>query len=466
MDPLRLIPDDGSEVIIITTHLVLVGRDAICDIQLSDASVSRQHAEIRLEDDRWLVRDLNSANGVLLDGKQVPRSVLAHGQRLRFGSVGFRVETDQGGEPDEATVLLARPGAKATARGYQESDNRPTMTGSTRAPREDAPKSNRGLIVAVAGVAMLAIAAGFWLQGQAETSRTSTGAAPTAVPTVSPAASPAAPVPSPRVAATPTPGAETPSPSPAPSNTPSPTEAATAPAAPAGTAALPQGVIMISTDTRATVLVNGQTEGVLQAGGFRRVEVAPGEHIVTFEVGKQRRDIVVRTKANEQAVARFEIRSLRTATPTPAPRRPAAERPRAQPTPPQPQSAPRTAASASTPAPTPVPVAPAPPTPARSTSPPRIVDAGLAKGAAATARGDFYRALLILNDAVRRLDKDPQSGTDLVIAHAYLAWTHHGLGRTAEARNSAQRALGLDSGVMAKLGSFPTPVLDLFKASR
>ena len=448
MDPLRLIPDDGSEVIIITTHLVLIGRDPTCDIQLADVSVSRQHAEILLEDDRWLVRDLNSANGVLVDGKQIPRGVLLHGQRLQFGSVGFRVETDQGGEPEGATVVLARPGAKATARSYQESDDRPTMTGSARAPKDHTPKSHRGLIVAVAGVAMLAIAAGFWLQGKAETSRSSARTAPTEVQTAPRGASlDPTPVPSPTATATSTPVAETPSPSPSPTNTPAPTEGA-----PAATGALPRGVIMISTDTRATILVNGQPEGVLPAGGFRRVEVAPGEHIVTFEVGKQRRDIVVRTKANEQAVARFEIRSLRTATPSPTPRRQAAERPRGRATPPPPQSTPWTAAVAAT--------------PARSTTPPRIVDAGLAKGAAAATRADFYRALLILNDAVRRLDKDPQSGADLVIAHAYLVWTYHGLGRTADAQNSAQRALRLDSGVVAKLASFPAPVLDLFKATR
>lgn len=464
MDPLRLIPDNGGEVLIITTPLVLIGRDPICDIQLSDPSVSRQHAEIRLEDDRWLVRDLNSANGVMLDGKVVQRSPIGHGQRLQFGSVAFRTETDQGDEPDGATVTLSRPVVHARTRPQVEVESRATLVGSGRATK--APQGGTGggagrtFLVSLVGLALLAAGAGLWLRGQG--SSTVGDAAPRSPEvTMTPPEGKTRVIPSAPATATDTAPAATATPVPAtPEATPPPQPS---PAVEVAPATAPRGVIMISTDARAIVLIDGQREGVLPAGGFRRVEVVPGEHVVSFEVGKERRDLVVRANANEQAVARFEIRSLRSAVPPPTSR----QRTKAEPRAPAPTPVPRSAAVPATPIPLPAPSTPTPtPPPARATVPPPITDAGLAKGATATSRRDFYRALLLLNDAVQRLEKDSQPGTDLVIAHAYLAWTYQGLGRTAEAQNSARRALRLDAGIAARLGSFPAPVLDLFKPGR
>lgn len=484
MDPLRLIPDDDGEVIILTTDLVVVGRDAGCGIRLGDASVSRQHAEIRLEGDRWLVRDLNSANGIMLDGKRIPHGSLRHGQRLQFGSVGFRLEMNEGGDSDGATLAFASPAPWAAVRESGEPIARPAPTESARVSGQAAPPSHRrAWMVVAASVAVLAIGFGVWLRAQSASRPSPAGSRTT--PTVAPAASPSAsPVANPVSAVE---AVATSTPQPAPSGSPGPTpgspaaadgppalaEAAMPSPAPVATVALPRGVIVISTDTQAAILVNGQAEGLLQAGGFRRVEVTPGEHIVTFEVGRQRRDIVVRTNANEQAVARFEMQSLRPATPVPtptlAPRRSASDERPSRAAAPKPQGKPPLAEATPpvTPAVTPVPAAPAPAAPpVRSSIPPSVADAGLAKGVAATTRADYYRALLLLNDAVRRLEKDPQGGADLVIAHAYLAWTHHGLGRADEAQGSARQAMRLDPGVLAKLGSFPAPVLALFKASR
>ena len=69
----------------------MLGRSRECDVRLTDANVSRRHAEVRHEDDDFWVVDLGSTNGTELNGKRVDRAKLSDGDRLTLGStdVGF-----------------------------------------------------------------------------------------------------------------------------------------------------------------------------------------------------------------------------------------------------------------------------------------------------------------------------------------------------------------------------------------
>lgn len=63
-----------------------IGRDGSCGICLPDEGVSREHARLTLTDGRgWLVEDLGSRNGTLVNGERVQRRVLRDGDRLLFG---------------------------------------------------------------------------------------------------------------------------------------------------------------------------------------------------------------------------------------------------------------------------------------------------------------------------------------------------------------------------------------------
>jgi hypothetical protein len=65
---------------------VLIGRSRECDIQLADANVSRRHAEIRQEGATFWVVDLDSTNGVEVNGRRLKRAKLEDGDRLIMGS--------------------------------------------------------------------------------------------------------------------------------------------------------------------------------------------------------------------------------------------------------------------------------------------------------------------------------------------------------------------------------------------
>jgi hypothetical protein len=102
---------------------LLVGRSAMCRLVLDDPLVSRQHAEFRVVEDRMMVFDLKSVNGVFVNGQRIERSsALRAGDRVVIGEQELAVvarvsdrettpqvparrrlaETLHGGDPDGA----------------------------------------------------------------------------------------------------------------------------------------------------------------------------------------------------------------------------------------------------------------------------------------------------------------------------------------------------------------------------
>jgi hypothetical protein len=65
---------------------VVLGRSRDCDIQLSDANVSRRHAELRQEGASYWIVDLGSTNGMEVNGKRVKRAKLRSGDTITLGS--------------------------------------------------------------------------------------------------------------------------------------------------------------------------------------------------------------------------------------------------------------------------------------------------------------------------------------------------------------------------------------------
>ena len=65
---------------------VVIGRSRECDIQLDDPNVSRRHAELRQEGAAYWLVDLESTNGVEVNGSRAARAKLEHGDRITLGS--------------------------------------------------------------------------------------------------------------------------------------------------------------------------------------------------------------------------------------------------------------------------------------------------------------------------------------------------------------------------------------------
>jgi hypothetical protein len=74
----------------------VIGRSKECDIQLPDPNVSRKHAEVRQEGAAYWVIDLDSTNGMEVNGRRQKRAKLRQGDRITLGSTDlvFKRETE------------------------------------------------------------------------------------------------------------------------------------------------------------------------------------------------------------------------------------------------------------------------------------------------------------------------------------------------------------------------------------
>src|SRR5919199_2151548 len=65
---------------------VVIGRSKECDVQVADANVSRRHAELRQEGATYWVVDLDSTNGMEVNGRRLKRAKLENGDTVTVGS--------------------------------------------------------------------------------------------------------------------------------------------------------------------------------------------------------------------------------------------------------------------------------------------------------------------------------------------------------------------------------------------
>ncbi len=66
---------------------VVIGRSTECDIQLGVQNVSRKHARVFLQNEEYLIEDMESTNGVFVNGIKVVRCVLRNNDQIEIGGV-------------------------------------------------------------------------------------------------------------------------------------------------------------------------------------------------------------------------------------------------------------------------------------------------------------------------------------------------------------------------------------------
>lgn len=124
---------------------VILGRDESLAVRIDDPQASRRHCQIESGDGAsFTVRDLNSTNGTLLNGRKITRATVTDGDRIKIGetiiefmkSQEVSVEDDTGlrrlsilksiaspakqaaaaqGAPDDRAAVLARIGVPGSA---------------------------------------------------------------------------------------------------------------------------------------------------------------------------------------------------------------------------------------------------------------------------------------------------------------------------------------------------------------
>ncbi|MFO0878651.1 MAG: FHA domain-containing protein [Gemmataceae bacterium] len=90
--PMRLVLQPSGAVLDVGRPDMLIGRHTEADIRLPLPDVSRRHCRLQYLDGHWQVIDLNSLNGIHVNGEQVLQAPLDQGDLLRIGGFTFTVE--------------------------------------------------------------------------------------------------------------------------------------------------------------------------------------------------------------------------------------------------------------------------------------------------------------------------------------------------------------------------------------
>ena len=78
-------PGPAGKVTRAETRRTTIGRGSDCDVVLPGSEVSRHHAELVQIGSDWVIRDLNSRNGLFVNGRRVPHEALQPGYVVRVG---------------------------------------------------------------------------------------------------------------------------------------------------------------------------------------------------------------------------------------------------------------------------------------------------------------------------------------------------------------------------------------------
>src|SRR5262245_52601878 len=113
MPALLVALNDGPGVLV-DKPILLLGRHPECDVQIDSRKISRRHCCIAQVHDYLVVRDLDSTNGILINGVRVIEGKLVAGDELTIGSHRYQVSWDDGPPQAPLQVAKAKPAPQAS----------------------------------------------------------------------------------------------------------------------------------------------------------------------------------------------------------------------------------------------------------------------------------------------------------------------------------------------------------------
>jgi signal transduction histidine kinase len=113
MFELVLIQQDGpSRRFRLTEKGLVIGRSPEVGVRVNDELVSRQHARVFLAGDEVRVKDLDSRNGIFVNGHRVTEGVLKEGDTMNVGNIAFQLSRYAQAPATNQTMISFEQGAQ------------------------------------------------------------------------------------------------------------------------------------------------------------------------------------------------------------------------------------------------------------------------------------------------------------------------------------------------------------------
>jgi pSer/pThr/pTyr-binding forkhead associated (FHA) protein len=88
----ELVPIGGGDTIPLLRPVMTIGRRESCDVPLQFPNISGVHCEVSFRDGYWSIKDLNSTNGVKVNGMRVQTRPLKPGDEIAIGKRRFTIQ--------------------------------------------------------------------------------------------------------------------------------------------------------------------------------------------------------------------------------------------------------------------------------------------------------------------------------------------------------------------------------------
>jgi adenylate cyclase len=88
----ELVPVGGGDSIPLIRDILTIGRRESCDIPLRLPNVSGMHAELCFREGYWYIKDLNSTNGVKINGVRHQQKLLLPGDQITIAKRTYTIE--------------------------------------------------------------------------------------------------------------------------------------------------------------------------------------------------------------------------------------------------------------------------------------------------------------------------------------------------------------------------------------
>ena len=98
-------PDGAHQEFILNKPLVTLGRATTNDIVLAEGRVSRNHAQVICTDEGISLADLNSSNGILVNGQRVKDAKIRAGESFQIGGFTLQYLSSAEDVHEEATMI-------------------------------------------------------------------------------------------------------------------------------------------------------------------------------------------------------------------------------------------------------------------------------------------------------------------------------------------------------------------------
>ncbi len=88
----ELVPVGGGDAIPLQQEVLTIGRRQSSDIRLDFPNISSNHAELSYRNGVWYLRDLNSTNGVKVNGVRTQRRPLRPGDEIGIANHKYTIQ--------------------------------------------------------------------------------------------------------------------------------------------------------------------------------------------------------------------------------------------------------------------------------------------------------------------------------------------------------------------------------------